>query len=332
MTALLTKTLKYMIGIVWAVALTGFLNPVAAADAVKLRLGWTFGGIFAPLYLGVDKGFFTEQGINLEILEGKGTVASATPVANGSDDFGYFDMSAVARLVDKGLPLKGIAQIRQKSTMGVLTLASSGITKPKDLEGRTLAYTPGDSLSAIFPAFAKAAELDTSKIKMQGLDFSVYLKALTGGQVDALLSYRDVAGFALENQGIPIVHLAYADAGVRIVDYGFVTSTAMIKDKPDLVRRFVAGALKSIKYASEHIDETVAFGKKKFPEYNEALLKKESSFQSSLFGDSVKAGKPIGWVDDAAWKETLAILKGSVGLSDTDTSRYYTNDFIPAAN
>ena len=118
-----------------------------AADKVSLRLGWTYGGMFAPIYLGIDKGFFSDAGIDLDVREGKGSVPSATSVANGQDDFGYFDMAAAARLIDKGLPLKGIAQIRQKTGMCVISLEKSRLTQPKQLEGHSVSHTPGDSLS-----------------------------------------------------------------------------------------------------------------------------------------------------------------------------------------
>src|SRR2546425_1658162 len=106
---------RHIAVVVTLLLLPSLLVPWAArgqtakpVDQVTVRLGWSYGGPFAPLYLGVEKGFFAEKGIQLKILEGKGTVPSATTVANGSDNFGYFDMGAAARLIDKGGPLRGI--------------------------------------------------------------------------------------------------------------------------------------------------------------------------------------------------------------------------------
>jgi NitT/TauT family transport system substrate-binding protein len=314
------------------IAASAWQNRALAEDKVSLRFGWTYGGAFAPVYLGVEKGFFKEQGIDVDVREGKGTVPSATSVGNGQDDFGFFDMSAAARLIDKGLPLKGIAQIRQKAAACILTLEKSDIKKPKDLEGHSLSHTPGDSLSQIFPAFAKATGTDMSKIKQEGLDYSIYLKALENGQVDATLGYIDYEGFTLENDGVKVRMLPFSDYGIVLVDYGFATSLKMIKEKPDLVKRFTAAVVKSFTYANDHIDEAVLAGKKKFPEFDERLARKQVAFQTTLFGDSVKQGKPIGWIDDAVWKGTLTTLHDYMGLQNTDTSTYYTNDFIPSSH
>ena len=302
----------------------------AELDKVKLRLGWTFGGTFAAIYLGVDKGFYKEQGIDLEVLEGRGTVASAATVGNGTDDFGFFDMSAVARLIDKGLPLKGIAQIKQVSTMVVMSLAKTGITKPKDLEGRILSHPPGDSTSQIYPAFVKKTGIDINKVKIQGLDSNIFHKALADGQVDAILGNEESDGLALKNQGHQLNMMKFSDYGVNIVAYGFATRLDMIKNRPDLVKRFVAATVKSYTYTVDHIDEAVAIGKKKFPEYDSELLRRMVAFQPSTYGDALRRGHPIGWVDESVWKSTVELLHEYMGLTDTNVSRYFTNEFIPS--
>jgi NitT/TauT family transport system substrate-binding protein len=162
-----------------------------ALEPVTLRLGWTYIGGFSPLYLGVEKGFFREQGIDLKILEGKGTVPSAATVANGSDDFGYFDIGSVSLLIDKGLAVRGIAQIRQKTGAAYISMKKTGIDRPEKIVGHSVALTPGASTTQLFAGFVAANKLDMSKIKQEGLDPSIFVKALIAGQVDAILSYYD---------------------------------------------------------------------------------------------------------------------------------------------
>ena len=307
----------------------GFAQSAKPLEPVTMRFNWSFVGSYAPIYLGVDKGFYAEQGIDLKPLLGKGTVPVATAVANGADDFGYVDMAATARLIDKGLPLKGILQVRQKTAMGLVTLAKSNITSPKDLEGHTIGNTPGDSISQVFPAFAKANDVDMAKVRLEGLDYSIYLKALINGQVDATMGYLDSEAFPLENQGIKINFMFFKDYGVNVVALGFVTNLNMIKSKPDLVRRFVAATIKSYNYAQAHVDEAVNVGKKYFPEYDEKLTRRVLEFLPTTFGDSVKAGKPIGWCEPSVWAQSLAIMHDYMGIQHTDPSFYYTNEFIP---
>jgi NitT/TauT family transport system substrate-binding protein len=313
---------------VLASATGAFAQSGAALEPVSLRLGWTYIGGFAPLYLGLEKGFFREQGIDLKIQEGKGTVPSAATVANGSDDFGYFDIGSVSLLIDKGLALRGIAQIRQKTAAAYISMKKSGIDTPQKIQGHSVALTPGASTTQLFAGFVAANNLDMSKIKTEGLDPSIFVKALIAGQVDAILSYYDSSGLAIENQGHEVNMMLFADYGVNILDYGIATSTNMMTKKPDLVKRFVAAAVKSFTYGSENVEEAVQVGKAKFPEFDTKLAARQLNFQKTLYGDSVKQGKPIGWIETEVWQKSLNVLKQYSGLKNTDPSAYFTNEFI----
>jgi NitT/TauT family transport system substrate-binding protein len=320
-----------MLPVLFALSLT--IEPARAQDTklqdVSYRFNWTFIGSYAPIYLGVEKGFFSKRGVNLNPLQGKGSVGTANTVGNGSDDFGYLDMGAVARLVDKGLPIKCVAQIRQSTTMALLSLAKNNIKKPPDLIGHSVSYTPGDSNSLLFPAFLKATGIKLEQLKVEGIDSSIYLKALVAGQIDVIMGYMDTEGFVLENQGEQINAMMFPDYGVSVVQNCVVTSNNMIQEKPDLVKRVVAGAVESYTYGESHVDEAVALSHKLFPVIDEKLTRKQLAFLPTVFGDSVKKGKPIGWVEPEVWVKTLALLHEYAGIQNTNRSDYYTNDFVP---
>lgn len=329
----MTRRCLPMLLVLFAFSLT--IEPARAQGAklqdASYRFNWTFIGSYAPIYLGVEKGFFIKRGINLNPLEGKGSVGTANTVGNGSDDIGYLDMGAVARLVDKGLPIKCVAQIRQKTTMALLSLAQNNIKKPQDLIGRRVSYTPGDSNSLLFPAFLKATGIKLEQLKVEGIDSSIYLKALVAGQVDVIMGYRDTEGFVLENQGEKINTIMFPDYGVNVVQNCVVTSNKMIQEKPDLVKRVVAGVVESYTYGESHVDEAVALSHKLFPAIDENLTRKQLAFLPTVFGDSVKQGKPIGWVEPGVWVNTLALLHEYAGIQNTNPSDYYTNDFVPSS-
>jgi NitT/TauT family transport system substrate-binding protein len=316
------------LGLLAVVAVATNAMAQTALEPVKLRLGWTYIGGFAPLFLGLEKGFFKEQGIDLTISEGKGTVVSAAAVANGSDDFGYFDVGSVSLQIDKGLPVRGIAQIRQKTAAAYISMKSSGIDTPQKIVGKSVALTPGASTTQLFQGFVAALGLDISKIKQEGLDPSIFVKALIAGQVDAILSYYDSSGLAIVNQGYDVNMLLFADYGVNILDYGIATSTSLMSRKPDLVRRFTTAAIKSFTYGSANVEEAVQVGKSRFPEYDTKLAARQLEFQKTLYGDSAKEGKPIGWVSTETWQNSLNVLSKYSGLKNTDPSAYFTNDFI----
>jgi NitT/TauT family transport system substrate-binding protein len=127
--------------------------------------------------------------------------------------------------------------------------------------------------------------------------------------------------------------MMFPDYGVNVVQNCVVTSNKMIQEKPDLVKRLVAGVVESYTYAyaDSHVDEAVALTHKLFPAIDEKLIRKQVVFLPNVFGDSVKKGKPIGWVEPDVWVNTLALLHEYAGVQNTNPSTYFTNDFIPAS-
>ena len=83
-------------------------------------------------------------------------------------------------------------------------MKSSGIDTPQKIVGKSVALTPGASTTQLFQGFVAALGLDISKIKQEGLDPSIFVKALIAGQVDAILSYYNSSGLAIVNQGYDV--------------------------------------------------------------------------------------------------------------------------------
>ena len=127
--------------------------PAWAEDAVSLRLNWYLGGVHAPFYLGKERGFYRDAGIDLTINEGRGSANTVQVVAAGTDTFGLADSSSVMRLRVEGCAgIRTVMSLLNTSGFGVISLAETGIKTPKDLEGKKLAITAGDALTQLFPA------------------------------------------------------------------------------------------------------------------------------------------------------------------------------------
>lgn len=143
---------------------------VHAEDNVSLRLNWYLGGLHVPFYYGLEKGFYKQEGIQLTINEGRGSANTVQVVAAGTDTFGLADSSSVINLVSKGGEIKSVMNILSSTGFSVVSAASAGIRKPKDLEGKTLAVSPGDPIRGLLEALAAANKVDTSKINFVQVD------------------------------------------------------------------------------------------------------------------------------------------------------------------
>ena len=123
-----------------------------------------FNGRHAYYFLAVEKGYYKEEGLDVTIVRGQGSSDAVKQVAAGAAQIGFADASAVilARGNDQ-TQVKLVSIIYAKPPHAIYVLKSSGIVKPKDLEGRKLADTAFSSIPKLFPAYAKAAGVDARK-------------------------------------------------------------------------------------------------------------------------------------------------------------------------
>ncbi|MBN8850245.1 MAG: ABC transporter substrate-binding protein [Sphingobacteriales bacterium] len=150
--------------------------PTLAADKVSLRLNWLLSGVHSIFYLGVEKGFYEEAGIDLTIGEGQGSARTVQVVATGGDTFGLVDGGSVIAGASHGAPVKSVLGIMNTSPYGMSFRADSGVRTIKDVEGKTIAGTAGEASLALLPAIWKQNNVDESKVK-DGAPFDKFLSS-----------------------------------------------------------------------------------------------------------------------------------------------------------
>jgi NitT/TauT family transport system substrate-binding protein len=304
--------------------------PVSAQDKASLRLNWYLGGLHAPFYLGVAKGFYAAEKIDLEIQEGRGSPNTVQIVAAGSATFGMADAGSLMLLASKGAEVQAVMSLLNTSGFGVISLAETGIKSPKDLEGKTLAITAGDALTQLFPAMAKANKLDMSKIKLLQVDPPTKVVVVLEKRAHALLGGIDDQYFLIEAKGQKPAALRFADHGANTVGITILAGTATIKGKADLVRRFVRASVKSWQEAVKDPDAAIAAARKTKPDLNAESTKKQLLADIALLESPGTKGKGIGYGAEAEWKATQDLLKEYRGLETTQPpSAFYTNEFLP---
>lgn len=313
------------------VALAAFAaQPAWSMDQVSFRLNWYLGGLHTPFYLGKERGYYKDEGIDLTINEGRGSVNTVQVVAAGSDTFGLADSSSLMLMAAKGADVKAVMSLLNTSIFGVISLEETGIKTAKDLEGKKLAITAGDALTQLFPAVAKYNKLDMSKISLVQVDPAGKVVALLDKRVDALLGGLDDQYFLVKAKGAKPAGLSFADNGANTVGMVILTQEKTIKDKPDLVRRFVKATIRSWEAAKKDPDAAVAAAQKVKPDLNVASQKEQLMKDLSFMESPATKGKPIGWGAPADWESTKKLLVEYRDLkTDKPASAFYTDEFIP---
>ena len=307
--------------------------PAWSQEKVTLRLDWTALGYHAPFYLGVARGFYKDEGLDVSVLEGKGSPSVGTLVANGSDDFGFADASTIAQLISQGLPAKMVMGIFQKSTLALFFPEGKGITVPADLKGKRILLCPTDGLIKYLPAYLKNIGLTMNDVTVNMVDCAIKYTYLAQGNADVAGSYGTAGKALLQSVGFKdIGKFDYADAGINLPSHGIVVSNATIESRPDTIKRFLVGTVKAWKEAQSHPDDAVAaliaanpLQKGREMQIKEALL---ASFQ--YIETPGTKGHPFGWQSPEEWQKATQLLVEATGIkAPSSPDVFYTNAFVP---
>jgi NitT/TauT family transport system substrate-binding protein len=236
------------------------VSPVMAQgkDKVILMLNWYTYSEHAPFYFGKEKGYFDAEGIDLDIQEGRGSAVTVQAVAAGSATFGYVDVPTMIKAAAKGAPVKAVGVALQTSAMSVMGFSDKNIKTPTDIIGKTVAMTPGDSMSQIWPLFLKKTGLQETQFKTVSGDAQTKLNAVINGQADLLLGYVMDQNIKLQDAAHkPVTPIRFADYGVNLISSGIVANKDTLSTKGDLVKRFMRATTKALEEAEKNPEAAV---------------------------------------------------------------------------
>lgn len=316
-------------------------RPAAAADNVTVQLDWVVRGADAMFFVGQQKGFFAQNGINLtEVQKGSGSANTLRFVANGNATFGFADLPTLMNGVAQGIPVTAIAAVNQRSPLAMISIkARHPMASPSDLRGLNVGVDPAAGSAYIFlKAFLAANDMSLSDIKQSTVS-PPYENYLLMGRVDAIPGYVDAEVPELEAKtGGPgsLSVLQGADFGYVAFGSGLLTSNKLIEQNPDLVKRFVKAYLESMAYVATHPQEAVEMIVKANPEYKgkEDILLEQLNFDiSHSFFSANTVAHGIGWISPNQWAATVKLLKKEGGLpANASTSAGFTDEFVDAAD
>ena len=234
-----------------ALTLFGAASEAIAADKVTFVTDFGFLGRHAYYFVALEKGYYRDANIDIDIVRGQGSADAVKQVAAGTAQFGFADTAAVilSRANDQ-VPVKMVAIVYDKAPHAIFALKESGISKPKDLEGRNVADAAASSIPRMFPAYAKAAKIDASKVKWTVVNSDAIAATLALGRADAVGYYTISEALLRKAIGSKeLVILTYADAGLDFYSNGIIADEKLIASNPDLVKRFVTATLRGLRDA-----------------------------------------------------------------------------------
>ena len=253
----------------WAAVLlaaTLATGATAAETSIKFSLDFKFEGPSAPFLLPLDKGYYKAEGLNVSIDTAAGSLEPISRVASGTHDMGFGDINSLIKFRDAnpGTPIKAVFMVYNLPPFAVIGRKSRGITKPKDLEGKTLGAPAPDGAYAQWPIFVQANGIDAAKVTIENVGVPVREPMLAAGQVDAITGFSFSSFINLKDKGVPvddIVVLLMADYGVNLYGNAIIVNPKFAAEHPDAVkgflRAFVKGLKETVKQPSTAVDSVL---------------------------------------------------------------------------
>jgi NitT/TauT family transport system substrate-binding protein len=242
-----------VVNFVLAATVAALTAGVAAAQTpVKVSLDFKFEGPSAPFLLGLDKGYYKAEGLDVTIDPANGSLESLTRVASGAYDIGFGDINSMIRYRDQNpaTPLKAVFTVYNRPPFAIVTRKSRGITKPKDLEGKKLGAPGADATFAQWRIFAKVNGIDPAKVQVENVGIPVREPMLAAGEVDAITGFSFSSYINLKDRGVPvddIVVLPMADYGLTLYGNAIIVSQKFAAAHPETVRKFLRAFTKGLK-------------------------------------------------------------------------------------
>lgn len=264
---------------------------MAEPQTVSLQLLWKHQFQFAGYYIALEKGYYLDEGLDVDIIEFSNDKNSVDMVTAGEVEFAVGRPSIMVERAN-GARITALFAAFQNSPLMLLTLGESGIKAPADLKGRKIMMTRNALMNAEILAMLLKAELHDSDFKRQ--DHSFNIDSLISGEAEAMGSYLSNEPYQMIKKEVSYNIIHPADYGFGMYSDILFTSDDLVNKDPELVERFRRASIKGWEYAFNHIEETAGTIFKHYNSQNKSLdalvfegksLKNLSYVDNRSFGD-----------------------------------------------
>jgi NitT/TauT family transport system substrate-binding protein len=328
-----------------AAALVLLLGAVtlAAAQPTPLRpftfiLDFLPYGEYTPYFTALDKGWYREERLDVKILRGAGSGDTIKRIAVGHGEAGSADFSGlVAARANEDIKVRAIAAYFRRPPHSIFVRAGAGIDTARDLQGKTLAITPGNSHQILFPLLARLAGFRADSVKWVTMDGAAMGPALIAGRVEGAPFFANHEARLQKQasaQGLTLKRISYADAGFDMYSLVILAREDTIQKDPEPLRAFLRGTLRGMKYAfaSEHLEEGARILLKYHPEVNlDAAVGAATVASRYAMTEEITSGQvALGQIEPARVDKSRDVYTEYMQLKrHVPGPELYTNDLLP---
>ncbi len=302
-----------------------------APQKVVFALNWFAVGDHAAYWVALDKGYYKARGLDVELQNSKGSGDSIAKVDTGRADIGLADAVVVIPRVAQGAKIKIVGAVFDNTPLNIWTRKDTGIVKPKDLEGKTLAAPPGDAQRQLFPAFAKINGIDESKVTWLNIEPAAKFVALSEKRADAVPDYTTGEPFWEKAVGKDnLARMPWNQYGFDTYSMSIFASEKTISERQKVLRDFLAASYMGWRDVMENPKAALETFKKRVPDIDLGLIEPNMMLGLELMRTDRYAKNGIGWMDRAKMCQTVEVINSYMPAMPRKVGcdEVFTNDFL----
>ncbi len=303
--------------------------PAMAQTKLDFILNWVPGGDHAPYYYAKKMGWYSKEGIDLNLEAGRGSALATQKVGAGANPIGLADMGGVLVGKSKGADLVAVYNVYANSPQGLYWLKSSGIKTVKDLAGKKIGNPAADGARTMWPALAKANGMDPKSVTWVNIDANAKLSALKARAIDATTSFYNIHHVFQAELGDDMGFLAWKDAGVNPYGNSIIVNAEYLKANKPVVDKFVKVTQRAFAACVKDPNPCV----QALVDANGAL-KFDNELQNwklveVLMSDKFSREMALGIHEDGRMKNDYELVREYIGIDKPfDVKTVYTNEFL----
>ena len=253
-----------------------------------------------------EKGFYKEEGLDVEIRPGGFEFDSIKTVPIGSDDIGVNSPDRIILARSRGIKLKAFMATIQDDPVVFFSRKESGIKEPKDFIGKKVGIKYGTNIETEYRAMMRSLGIDEKKVEEVPIKLDMAL--FFDGKVDVWAGYAVNEVVLAQMKGIDVNVIKPSDYGIPWYGNIYFTTETFMKENPDVLKRFTKATIRGWEYALDHPEETVEIVVKYDPKLDKELqLRAIKGIKDYILTDITKK-YGFGWMDKQKWTAIQNVL------------------------